>query len=881
MHTGSQTFSGDKFFFGDLFVGPTSSNGIFLYDNSGLTYSGFIGPTNSGSNIIYQLPPTVTLERFLKTCTNDGNTWGLMWATAAGGGSTLVLPGKQVGFGGGAGVTSDQDFCFDSANCDFIVSSCPTNTNSRGQSLIIGGGCNTLICNRHSSIIGGTSNSICLDSNASSILGGRSNIIFGTSSMSSIIGGCSNIVQCSSDSSSIIGGSVNLISGTSTGSSVIGGVCNRLQCNSSYSQIFGGVCNIINFNSNYSSIFGGRNNQILCLSDNSSIIGGTGNSMSNSCNSIILGGIGLTLSNCSNMVYIPQLKIQNVVESPNQNQLLMWNSVDGIVRWRNVNSLPIGSGGGGTISSFGFSNSSFAGPLNLGIGGFTNGATISYSTDGFASLTFSAANSQNVGVVSTTTQSFRGTKTFMDSVLIGSTLSAQSGIFLYDTNTYSTTYKYTGFSSPNANYLNRVLGNNGSGPTWSLSTNFIYHLPGLTGRTNQFLTIASISTSTGFTTYSTEWTYPQVGTGLTVSDTGVINLLNVLPNLVVNLPGTFSGNVFTVSIGDNGRLYDVTTSTNVIYLNAPPQPLQFWIDNPGERGFEFRVRKNDSGIGLVSVNIPEAGGTLSSPTGFPFVHLTRQNQIYEFKYNYASQSWVTYQIDMGYISPNTLIGNLTTATGNSEEYEFVDYDDSVQKALNYTEGSFKNDWLSGVIYSSIDPITYVTSNIGVSFSLFNLNKNEFIGPTVSGQNTTGGGVIIPPYALTRGKQLRVQISGTYSKKGAGTSPAETPFLFYLGSRTMSVFTYSIQPNASTASFNIDYNLKVRYGGQSGSVYGWGQAVFEELTSQAAPVYLINGYNTGYVDVDLSRNATFSVLARNSDSGGLNLTINSSTIERLS
>jgi len=949
IHSGSQTFSGNKEFRGNVLIGPTSfNNGLYFFDGGGTTYSGFIGPTAITSNLVYRLPSDAPIDRYLKTCTTTDGIISLVWATASAPASGLAVPSNQIVFGNGTGVTSDADFCFNSTNCDFIVSSLPTNTSSQGFNTIIGGNNHTLSTVNRSAIIGGDTNtinssdcSLIITSKSSCIcpgpvsgasiesaviIGGNNNKIVGSGSLfATIISGNNQyILGTNSNNTSILGGYANKICKFSENSSIIGGASNTIhhgRCSSIISAassniclnvgalpseclrsnlILGGLNNTITGtgsefatilngnnqriwgqNSNNSGIIGGSGNLIATSSNNSFIIGGQNSKMCCSARSVIIGGDGLTLQNDDDQVFVSQLMINSVASDSNQTLLLAWSSVDKTVYYRDVSTIAGGPAGGGpTVSIRGFNDGILVGSLNLNTGGFPNGATLSYNSNKLGSLTFSAATSENPGMVSLTTQSFKGEKTFLDDVFVGSTANtSQEGLFFYDTNTYSTSFKYTGFVAPNGRYWNTVTGNTGLGPTWSLVNNFIYELPGLTARANQFLTVASFSTATGFSTYSLSWTYPQVGTGLTLSNTGVINLTNITPNTTTFLVATGAPAYFTVSSADNGKLFDVNTNGQVIYLDAPGITQSYFDNNIGDRGFEFKVRKTDSSPGVVSINIPEIGGTANSPTGYPFVHLTRQNQIYEFKYNYGSQSWASYQIDMGLIGPNTLVGNLTTATGYAEEYEFVDFNDPIQKALNYTEGSFTNDWLSGVIYSSVERLNVSTNLSSNPLSLLNVNSGQYIGMAPAGSS----GLTIPGFALTRGKNLKVYLSGTYSKTPSANT-REFRLDFLLAGKTINSRTYSIGNGATPlqGSFEIEYNLKVRNGGLSGSAYGSGRMIFEEVSSPGAVNYLIhNSYTQSFItDINLSSNATFDVQVQNFTPTNLSFTVYNSTIERL-
>jgi hypothetical protein len=496
-----------------------------------------------------------------------------------------------------------------------------------------------------------------------------------------------------------------------------------------------------------------------------------------------------------------------------------------------------------------------AGPIGLGPGtvslqginlnGYPTGASLSIS-NAIQTFTFGAATEQFYGIVSTVSQNFGGTKSFRDSVFIGatatSTLQSTKGLFLHDTATFSEFF--TGFV----------------GPTQALGSNLVYIMPGstpssITGNERRFLTIRNNSQGISTQTYSLDWF------DLPFSE-----------NVVIPIVSSFSGQTFTVSTADNGKMFDISTIGNVVYLTAPTFSADYFTASPRDTGFEFRVRKNDSGVGVVGINIPEVGGTPGNPLASPFAHLRRQNQTMEFKWNSSSQSWISYTIDNGYIQPNTILGNFNSEAGYYEDYDVVDYNDSTQNALNYSQGSFVNDWLSGVIYSSIDPIAYATTFSSVSSSLLNTQTNQYVGINTPGN--PGSGLSIPAFALTRGKHLRLKMSGTYSK--VGSSQAE--FQFYLANQKLSGFTYSIGGIRATASFDIDFNLKVRYGGLSGSVHGFGSISIDQLSS-GATTYLLNNYNIGYQDVNLSSTSIFDVRIAN-QSGQLGVTINSATLERL-
>ena len=363
VHTGSQTFSGDKFFFGDVLLGPTNTNGVFLYDGGGKTYSGFVGPTAiSGSgNIIYRLPPTASLDRYLKTCTTDGTTWGLMWATASGSGGGGALPNAQIGFGNSSGtsITSDTDFTFNSNTCDFIVSSTPTNTTSKNNNAIVGGSSNKLYKDGNSSLLGGTSNKICQSCN-SVILGGENNYIRRPNLIdpnynsyyernSAIIGGQDHCIFHGTNFDYAGGGIGSAF--VRGGASIVGGVCHNICKDAAYSSIIGGYLNTLFDQVQGSAIIAGVNHIVSTQSSFSTIIGGAGNKIRQSSCSAIIGGNGLTLNNCPGMVFVPRLMINDVAQSDTQTRVLVWNSTDKTVRWRASNTFGGGPGPGASAPS--------------------------------------------------------------------------------------------------------------------------------------------------------------------------------------------------------------------------------------------------------------------------------------------------------------------------------------------------------------------------------------------------------------------------------------------------------------------------------------------------------------------------------------------------
>jgi hypothetical protein len=464
-------------------------------------------------------------------------------------------------------------------------------------------------------------------------------------------------------------------------------------------------------------------------------------------------------------------------------------------------------------------------------------------------------------MVNTTTQTIGGTKTFASNIFVGDTsVASRSGLYLYSSIS-SQGNTYSAFQSP--------LG---------MTRSLVYDLPSATPQVGQSLMVTSIVGSTAtIATISTTWSFPLVGTGLTQTG-GTISLLSLSPNNVVRVPGTFSYFTFTASLADNNKLFDVTTGDN-LYRIVPP--LDFISKIPGSStspvridysGFEFRVRKLDLSDGVVSIQI----GTNSDL--YPYVNLTRQNQMAGIKYDSASQSWTGYIIDQGLISPNTVLGNFGTTHSYMDEYQVVDLNDTVQKAPNYTEGVFPNDWLSGVIYQS----TSVHRNTGFGGSpgggLFN-QINQYIGGLVK-QNTLSGfgpisGISLPAFSLTKGKRLKLSIDGTFSRPNTGT----ISFGVSLDQKQIGFVDY-LNPLGSTASFTMDYNILVTNGGLSGSIASYGKVSIEEEYSRNASYFHFHQYSGSQSTLyNLSVPTPLSTDIIFSGNGAGSITILSMTIER--
>ena len=297
------------------------------------------------------------------------------------------------------------------------------------ESVIVGGFLNRILCSEDNAIIGGFCNLIS---------GGPTGSWFST-----IVGGQFNCISCESESNSIIGGFDNTIENYSYESSIIGGKTNHLDCYVGYSSIIGGQCNnicyagdrdsiiggyknkIFDFSFN-SSIIGGRNSELsyfslnstiigglqncICCSDNSVIIGGTGSIMNYSSGSVILGGQGLSLNTENNVVYSSCLKLSTASNDNSVDKILVWDTSDNYVKYRDDSSISGGSIPAGitgstpyyTGSSWTYSNRNiFNNGSRVGIGTQSVSGTPSSTLQVFGSLSLpirTVSTSTTVGI---------------------------------------------------------------------------------------------------------------------------------------------------------------------------------------------------------------------------------------------------------------------------------------------------------------------------------------------------------------------------------------------------------------------------------------------------------------------------------------------------
>jgi hypothetical protein len=311
-----------------------------------------------------------------------------------------------------------------------------------GISNCIYGRTNTLATSDDSVIIGGSLNRIlCSEDNA--IIGGFCNLISGGptgSWFSTIVGGKFNCISCESEGNSIIGGSENAINSCSYDNTIISGNDNQIKCYIGYSSIISGQCNSIYYAGDRNSIIGGYKNEIcyfsfnttiiggcnslsyyarqsniiggtlntLCTTQRSVIIGGTGNSITNSCNSVVLGGQGLLLNLEDDVVYSSCLKLSTASNDNSVDKILVWDTSDNYVKYRDDSSISGGSIPAGILgstpyytgSSWTYSNTNiFNSGSRVGIGTQSVSGTPSSTLQVFGSLSLPIRTMSSSGVV--------------------------------------------------------------------------------------------------------------------------------------------------------------------------------------------------------------------------------------------------------------------------------------------------------------------------------------------------------------------------------------------------------------------------------------------------------------------------------------------------
>ena len=266
----------------------------------------------------------------------------------------------------------------------------------------------------------------------------------------------------------------------------------------------------------------------------------------------------------------------------------------------------------------------------------------------------------------------------------------------------------------------------------------------------------------------------------------------------------------------------------------------------GIDGFQFTLLKKDGDIGVVYTAIPEYDGSVNNS------RLTRQNQAIQYKFDLHDLIWKAYILDEGVVPPMTVLANMGTDYAHVEEFPVIDINDTIQKSLNYTEGSFTNDWLSGTIYSCFRQLSLPTGG-----EAFDLTTGNYIGDTT-----------IPAYSMVQGKSFRILVTGTIT-----STTGDVIIKGVLGGVILLTdSTYTPSGSLTNEPFRISYEIKVGDVGGSGLVHGSG--IF---TIQNDQLHLFDNTTWGQT-VDTTSNNTLKVLL--TTTGDASFEIYHSTIERL-
>jgi hypothetical protein len=194
--------------------------------------------------------------------------------------------------------------------------------------------------------------------------------------------------------------------------------------------------------------------------------------------------------------------------------------------------------------------------------------------------------------------------------------------------------------------------------------------------------------------------------------------------------------------------------------------------------------------------------------------------------------------------------------GHAEEFPVLDINDTIQGAINYNQGGWSYDWLSGTIFSAYSPLTLSNAT---TTSMFNTASNSFIG-------LTSAPLTISAYSLTLGKSIRILLTGTASGSGSLSIYPK------IGSQTFSS-TSITTGTISDAPWRIEYELKVITVGSSGKLHGSGFWISSQASS---PYQNIMGTSSYYTTVDTTIDNRIDFLLTSSSS----YTVIHSTIERL-
>jgi hypothetical protein len=328
-----------------------------------------------------------------------------------------------------------------------------------------------------------------------------------------------------------------------------------------------------------------------------------------------------------------------------------------------------------------------------------------------------------------------------------------------------------------------------------------------------------------------------VGSGLTVSSTG----------LSINSQISTNSSDFSVGNDEDGYFYYVTTGTSLITC-TPPSGVS--------NGFEFTIMKVDNTNGVVQVaGVYEFSGSSN------LSYLVRQNETITYKYD--GSSWIAYIVDDGVIPPSTVLANMGATYGHAEEFPVLDINDTIQGAINYNQGGWSYDWLSGTIFSAYSPLTI--SNPATASSMFNTASNSFIGLTSSP-------LTIGAYNLKVGKSIRMLLTGTFSGSGIARFGGK------IGSQTFSSSgSIALGSGTTNAPWRIEYEFKVLNVGSSGRVHGSGVFMCSNISATVSSTQNIMDGDAAYEIIDTTVDNKLDFLVRGT---GSNFTIIHSTIERL-
>ena len=230
----------------------------------------------------------------------------------------------------------------------------------------------------------------------------------------------------SSKYSSIIGGCSNQILGpgkSDTSNIIIGGCQNTVN---------GGCSN---------TIIGTRYSSITSTSSYSSIISSYNSSIYNSSNSVIIGGASLSLKSQNEVVFVPQLMINKLTDGSAVDSILVWDSLDNYVKYRDVSTIsggsgitgpqgatgPAGTGGGGSGTTGEQGPTGPQGPIgpqgSTGTGGQRPGLLYTVIAEntipGTGQISFGTSEGDVIGFsISKTTANGEGVADFLDYILL-------------------------------------------------------------------------------------------------------------------------------------------------------------------------------------------------------------------------------------------------------------------------------------------------------------------------------------------------------------------------------------------------------------------------------------------------------------------------------